>query len=351
MFGKNNSPKQVAFGSALIIGMLLLLGLIFLKIFFNLNISNIFLVSLPIVFSGVSYLIFYFALERFIYQRIKLIYKSIYELKSSKIKPFKRNSLSNTVIEEVEQEVNKWKLDKQNEIEQLKKNETYRREFLGNVSHELKTPLFNIQGYIETLRDGGINDKNINKKYLKKASKNVERLTAIVKDLEFISKTEHQSIHLEMKPFNIFDLMEEIKESLDLNAKASGITIKHKNDFDPAYMVFADRERISQVLINLVINSIKYGKPGGITHLGCYDMDEHYLIKISDNGIGISKDHLPRLFERFYRVDSNRSREQGGTGLGLSIVKHIIESHDQTIDVSSTPGVGTSFNFTLMKAE
>ena len=259
-------------------------------------------------------------------------------------------SLKADIISDVEQEVYDWTTVKRKEIEELKMLGEFRREFLGNVSHELKTPVFNIQGYIESLIEGELQDEKVNMKYLKRAGSNVDRLAKILQDLEMISLLESNVFKLEMGRFNMHDLVIEIMDDLKVMAEKSGITLNMKEGVVRDIFVIADREKISEVLINLITNSIKYGRTGGETLIGYYDMDKSILIEVSDNGIGIDKKHLPRLFERFYMVDKARSRERGGTGLGLSIVKHIVEAHQQNINVRSSPGVGSTFGFTLRKA-
>jgi len=262
----------------------------------------------------------------------------------------KKVDLGEDVIGEVSREVLDWQKDRTDEIAELRKMEIFRKEFLGNVSHELKTPIFNIQGYIHTLLDGGLEDKNVNIHYLQRASKSVDRLCLIVEDLESISKLESGELILEQRMYDIHELVKDVFDSSEMKAKEKNIRLGYKDGSDKPFFVYADKERIRQVLVNLIVNSIKYGKEGGSTLVGFYDMDENILIEITDNGIGVEPLHLSRLFERFYRVDKSRSREAGGTGLGLSIVKHIIEAHKQTINVRSTYGVGTTFTFTLKKA-
>lgn len=232
-------------------------------------------------------------------------------------------------------------------IEELKKMEVYRREFLGNVSHELKTPLFNIQGYVLTLLEGGLEDPVINHEYLKKTSKNIDRMIAIIEDLEVISRLESGEMKLNLTRFNISELTGEVIELLEPKANKKNITLitEKKN-----ILVHADKDRIRQVLTNLIDNSIKYGNENGMTRISCENGDDMVHIRITDNGIGIQKKDLPRLFERFYRVDKSRSREQGGSGLGLAIAKHIIEAHHQHIVVESKYGAGSTFSFGLKKA-
>jgi two-component system phosphate regulon sensor histidine kinase PhoR len=283
-------------------------------------------------------------------QEIKIIYKSIVSEKISREKAYEKVNLDMDIIGDVNKEVSDWQQYRSDEIEELRKMETFRKEFLGNVSHELKTPIFNIQGYIHTLIDGGLEDTEVNIQYLQRAARSVERLCLIVDDLEAISKLESGEMILEQRTFDINELVKDVFESLELQAKEKKISFAIKDGSDRAFYVIADKERIRQVLVNLLVNSIKYGKESGRTVAGFYDMDENILVELTDNGIGIAPQHIPRLFERFYRVDKSRSREQGGTGLGLSIVKHILEAHSQSINVRSTFGVGTTFALTLKKA-
>ena len=297
-----------------------------------------------------AYFIFSSLLERFIYRKIKLIYKTISILKESKEKSLDKMNLRDDIIGNVSRDVVAWQQDQLDEIAQLKRMEEFRKEFIGNVSHELNTPLFNIQGYIHTLLEGGIDDQNVNRYYLERAAKSVERLILIVDDLEAISKLESGEFTLEQRTFDIQELTRDVFDSLELRAKEKKISLKFKEGSNRPVFVYGDKDRLRQVMVNLIENSIKYGKDDGTTSVGFYDMDQNVLIEIIDNGIGIAAEHLPRLFERFYRVDKSRSRVQGGTGLGLSIVKHILEAHAQSIHVRSTPGVGTTFTFRLKKA-
>jgi len=307
------------------------------------------LVVFVIAFTS-TFIVFYFLLEKFIYRKIKVIYKTISNFRSAKEIKASRIRLGDDILTSVNQEVLDWQQNRSDEITELRRMETFRKEFLGNVSHELKTPIFNIQGYIHTLLEGGIDDKEVNIHYLQRASKYVDRLCLIVEDLESISKLEAGEMILEQRVFNIQDLVEYVFESLEMQTAAKNIHLGFKEGSDKPFYVYADKERIRQVLVNLLVNSIKYGNDKGSTFVGFYDMDENILVEITDNGIGVETQHLPRLFERFYRVDKSRSREAGGTGLGLAIVKHIIEAHHQTINVRSTFGVGTTFAFTLKKA-
>jgi len=303
-----------------------------------------------IILIFVQYYVLRYSLERFIYSRIKLVYKSIHKQKLNKDN--KREQITNIhgdIIGKVNEEVENWANDRKEEIDELKKMEVYRREFLGNVSHELKTPLFNLQGFILTLMDGGIHDPNVNVDFLQKSQKNIERMITIVEDLEVISRLETGEATPMLSNISITALAREVMEFLEPTASENQIKLLFAAEYNDNMMVRADKEKIRTVLTNLMLNSIKYGKDGGRTKVSFYDMDENYLIEISDNGVGIEEQHISRLFERFYRVDKHRSRAQGGSGLGLAIVKHIIEAHNQTINVRSAPGVGSTFSFTLKK--
>jgi len=298
---------------------------------------------------GLAYFFIYNTLQVFIYRKIKLIYKSIHNLKLGKDTGFGEH-LSDDPVRDVEKEVHDWAVSKKREMEEMRRMEQFRKEFLANVSHELKTPLFSLQGYIHTLLDGAMDDPQVNKQFLEKSARNLDRLCTLVEDLGEISQIERGTTILQIEEFDINKLVKEVFESVDVKADARKITLSIKKGCDSAFMVSADRERVRQVLTNLIENSIKYGKDGGETVIGFYYMDPNVLIEVSDNGIGIDEEHLPRLFERFYRVDKHRSRDVGGTGLGLAIVKHILEAHQQTIHVRSTLGLGTTFGFTLKKA-
>lgn len=298
----------------------------------------------------ITYIIILYVLAKYIYRKIKLIYKSIHKFKRTTKKNLNVVDLSHDIIGEVEDEVAEWAADQANEIATLKSLEAYRREFLGNVSHELKTPIFTIQGYLLTLLDGALYDENINKKYLKKAAKNVERLQTIVEDLDTISKMESGKLILEIEEFDIKSLAEEVFDELEIQASKRKVKLNFKEGANRTFLVEADRSRIRQVLINLITNSIKYGKESGNTKISFYDMDKYILVEVSDDGDGIEEKHLSHLFDRFYRVDRSRSRSMGGSGLGLAIVKHIIEAHQQTINVRSSLGAGSTFGFTLEKA-
>ena len=349
MIKQKHNPKIIALLTTLTI-----LGIaLFISIFYNIIKEQggyeLYVLSL-VIFSVFVYFIIYNTLETFIYSKVKLIYKTIHQLKLGKESLVQHYEEQSNSLDEVNKEVEDWAKLKSDEITRLKESAHYRREFLGNVSHELKTPIFNIQGYIMTLLDGGIDDPSINIKYLKRTEKSIERMIEMVDDLETISSLESGSLDLTVTKFNIIDFVGEIIETYEMVAKKKGVRIfMSKGNHQSPIIVEADRERIHQVVSNLIDNALKYiGEPiNPRIKISFYDMDENVLIELSDNGIGIKEENIPRLFERFYRVDKGRSRESGGTGLGLSIVKHIIEAHNQTINVRSTPNIGTTFSFTL----
>ncbi|MDH5828565.1 sensor histidine kinase [Sphingobacterium sp. SG20118] len=304
-----------------------------------------------IISSLVSFLMFNFVFERYIYKRINTMYKLIHNLKLGKdLKDALGEHVTADPIGDAEKEVKAWAIAKRTEIEQLKSQEKFRREFLSNVSHEFKTPLFSIQGYIETLKDGLMEeDLEMATTFLNKASKNVDRLNYLIQDLDEISKLESGKMVLNIEKFDIVELIRDTKESLDDKAIAHNIEIQLKTKPGSSYWVKADKYKISQVLVNLIENSLKYGKSGGKSQIRIFSLFEQVLIEITDDGYGIEEKNLNRVFERFFRIDKSRSRGIGGSGLGLSIVKHIIEAHQQNVNVRSTEGIGTTFGFTLEK--
>ena len=284
----------------------------------------------------------YFLIRKYIQKRIEILYRTIQNQKLDITNYFD--------LETSEEDVKKWLSERSAEIEHLKDTEQFRRDFLGNVSHELKTPIFNIQGYVLTLLEGALEDKEINRKYLLRTEKSVERMISIVEDLESISHLETNVEKIKFEQFDVVATCSAVLDALEDKAKQNAISIIFDKEYAPI-LVQADEQKISQVLTNLLVNSIKYGNQNGITKVRFFDMNDVVLVEVSDDGIGIQEPHLARLCERFYRVDDSRSREKGGTGLGLSIVKHIIESHQQTLNIRSTVGVGSTFSFTLKKAE
>lgn len=299
-----------------------------------------------------SYIVFYYLIEKYLYSKIKLIYKLIHNLKLGRdLRDALGESTSVDPIGDVEKEVKDWAREKKVEIEELRRQEKFRKEFLSNISHEFKTPLFAIQGYIEAILDDEADDKDMTLQFLKKAQRNVDRLSYLINDLNEISKLETGEIPINYTKFRINDLVKEVFEQLELRAKQHQIKLIFKQKYDEAFLVRADRDKVCQVLINLIDNSFKYGKQGGSTSVSLFELHDQILVEVTDDGAGINEKYLPRLFERFFRIDSSRSREVGGSGLGLAIVKHIIEAHQQTINVRSTEGVGSTFGFTLQKVK
>ncbi|NCP21235.1 MAG: two-component sensor histidine kinase [Flavobacteriales bacterium CG_4_8_14_3_um_filter_35_10] len=299
-----------------------------------------------VVFLLISLVIIQNRVQQFIYKKVQKIYDDVSLLDVSDLakKPISSD------MDALSKKVNEFAEGKRLEIETLQMRETYRREFLGNISHELKTPLFTIQGYILTLLEGAVKNKELRTKYLKRADKGVERLIYIIKDLDMITKLETGNLSLKMDPIDLVSLIKNSFELLEIKAKKHKVSLTFDKNYDTPILVKADKERLEQVLLNLIINSLKYGKNGGLTTVSIADFSKNQVVvNVKDNGEGISKEHLPRLFERFYRVEQSRSRKEGGSGLGLAIVKHIIESHKQQVFVKSTIGKGSTFSFTLEK--
>lgn len=297
---------------------------------------------------GVSFLVIQFRVEKFIYRRIKKIYDDVSLLETSSLAMGPITTDMATLTEEIE----KFAKDKRIEIDTLKIREAYRKDFLGNVSHELKTPLFTVQGYILTLLEGAMEDKKIRKKYLLRASKGVERLIYIVKDLDLITKLEAGELSLDIDTFDIIELINNVFELLEMKAAKKNISLTFDMDYKHPVYVRGDREKLQQVITNLVVNSIKYGHSDGTTEVSVEDLIKNkVIVRVTDNGEGIPESHLPRIFERFYRIDKSGSRKEGGSGLGLAIVKHIIEAHGEKIYVESAVDVGSEFSFTLEKAK
>jgi len=304
--------------------------------------------TLSLAITLISFLLIRMGVESFIYSKIKLIYKNIHELKVGS--NFDEHEMvRSTDLDLVTREVSEWADQNRNEIAELRERENFRREFIGNISHELKTPIFNIQGYLLTLLDGAIDDEEINRRYLKRANKSVDRMINIIDDLETISALESDRVQVFAEKFDLVILVKDVLELLESPSKKKFIRLSVKRENDKAVMVMADRSKMEQVLINLIGNAIKYGNENGKVEVSFFDMDEHILTEISDDGGGIPAEDLPRIFERFYRVDKSRSRDAGGTGLGLSIVKHILEAHKQSINVRSSENRGSTFSFTLKK--
>ena len=338
---KFNKTYSFAFWSALYIFILFIFVDLIFYLLFEQNSGVLVYILTSILLFISCFFIIQIRAERFIYLRIKKIYDEVSVLD---IEDFEKNS-SITDIETLSQSVQDYVKDKRIEIQNLTKRDSYRRDFLGNVSHELKTPLFTVQGYILTLIVGAASDKLIRDKYLERANKGVERLVSIVKDLDMLAKLETEGMKLDIEVFNILEVIQNVFDLFEMRAKKRNIKLEFDRLYDVPIFVKGDVERIEQVLINLVVNSIKYGKTNGSTTLGIESYNENkFVVKVIDNGEGIKQEHLTRLFERFYRVDASRSREQGGSGLGLSIVKHIVEAHNETILLKSVYGEGSEDN-------
>ena len=340
---KNLSPQQLSASTAFIIALPISAGIYFFKPVWWIGGITFF-----IVFIG-SYGLILFMVQQFVYRKIKLIYKLIYQTKASKREEFYyKNILPQKSIDEVREDVEDWARQKKDEIEILQQNEAYRKEFLQNLSHELKTPIFAIQGYVHTLIAGALDNPDVNKKFLGSTSRNIDRLVNLVDDLDEISRLESGEQLLYKENFVIQELIKDVFESLAIKGDEKQIKMLIKKGCEVPMAVHADKEKIRQVIINLIDNAIKYGKQNGQVEASVYKIEgKKILVEISDDGFGISEEHIGRIFERFYRTDTARSRKAGGSGLGLSICKHIIEAHNQTIHARSTVDVGTTFGFTL----
>lgn len=347
---KNSTPREVAFVAAIMIASMCLgaFSIIYLLVGPSFDISYLFLVSFVVLIISFAVILTY--LRTYIYRKIKLIYKTIRRHKVSTDLKSSTVNVDHPIIDEVEQEVAEWAKAHHAELERYKSFAEFRRRYIGDISHELKTPIFNIQGYLHTLLDGGLEDEAVARPFLMKAAKNTERLQIIVDDLNAINRLESGDMILDKEDFDIKVLAAEVMDEMDMKAKQNGVELVFKEGASSTFNVYADRETIRQVLTNLINNSINYGESGGSTKIAFYNMDDLILVEVADNGIGIPEKHIPHLFDRFYRVDKSRSRARGGSGLGLAIVKHILEAHQQSINVRSTPGLGSTFGFTLKKA-
>lgn len=343
---KIKTPKQFSFVVSLVLAITSVVVSSVFQFTFNekndiLRIFVVFVTSFVL-----SYFVVYFFLESLITSKIRLLYRVIHS-NDSGYKGFDLD-MNEDVLGEAEKEVMKWGKIKSEEIEKLKEQEEFRREFLGNLAHELKTPIFSIQGYILTLLEGGLEDEKMNRIFLERANKGVDRMTRLVEDLDTVTEIESGRIILHQSSINIVSLVQDVLDSFEIKAQRKKVNLSLLSDFD-SKKVFCDKDKIEQVLINLINNSINYGSENGFTKVKLFDAEDHVLIEIADDGIGISNEHLKRLFERFYRVDKSRARHAGGTGLGLSIVKHIVEAHQQKIGVRSELGKGSVFYFSLKK--
>lgn len=340
------SYKFALISSMYLTAVLTLFMSVFLYAFYTLN--SIHLTVFALCSYVFSFIIIQYRVEHFIYKRIKKIYADLTLLESSS---FRKEQITTNMVT-LRQDIEKYAKDKKLEIEAFKIREQYRKEFIGNVSHELKTPLFTVQGYISTLLDGTINDAELRTKYLQRADKGVERLIYIIKDLDMITKLEAGDLSLNVEPFDIVKLIQNVFELLEMKAAKKKITLTFDTDYKKPIMVNGDKERLQQVLSNLIVNSIKYGNKKGTTEISIENLIKNkVIVRVTDNGEGIEQEHILRLFERFYRVDKSGSRKEGGSGLGLSIVKHIIEAHDEQIYIESEFGIGSEFSFTLEKAK
>lgn len=343
---KSTKPLHIILLGSFILFVVTLLLLFVIDSFLEeFSVLAIFLTALGV---GIcAFIIFLIFVERFIHDKIRLLYRIIRKGKSSE-EDKTHISMVEDVLGDAAKETEDWAQERQKEIVKLKEQAAFRREFLGNLAHELKTPVFSIQGYILTLLEGGLEDESVNRKFLERASFATERITSILEDLDEITEMEVNRFEMNIKKFDLVKLTNEIIESVEVSSEAKNITVRLKKSYDPIF-VKADRSRIAQVLTNFIINSINYGKEGGETIIRFYPMDDVIMTEVSDNGPGIADKDIPRLFERFYRVEQSRNRNEGGSGLGLAICKHIIESHGQTINVHSTVDVGSTFSFTLEK--
>jgi two-component system phosphate regulon sensor histidine kinase PhoR len=347
---KNLSPRALTLYIAVLVSIFNIAIQIIFSIVNGLKFNTTLLLFSAIVSFTICFLIVRYFIGVYLIRKIRLVYNIIQKSKfgkTSNIEP-EQGILAGNVWKSVEADVAKWANVTETEIKNLKELEQYRKDFLGNISHELKTPIFTIQGYIHTLLDGGLEDEKVNVRFLQRAADNVERMITIVEDLETISNLESGRDKLERTVFDLKTLTQEVIEDHQVQARATNTVLSYDTKA-PNFRVVGDREKYRQVFNNLIQNSIKYGKNGGKTNIRFLDLDDYILVEVSDDGIGIEEKHLNHLFDRFYRVDKSGSRDVGGSGLGLSIVKHIVEAHNQTISVRSTVGEGSTFGFTIEK--
>jgi two-component system phosphate regulon sensor histidine kinase PhoR len=344
---RTHSYRHLAFNISVL---LTFLTGFFLFLGYYIRLKLLVILILLSVYLIISFFILRYTLKKYITDKIKPVYQTILDFPSKSTRQQDSTSKQSDILSEVKSDVEEWAKTQTREIARLKELERYRKEFVGNVSHELKTPIFNIQGYILTLLEGGIDDPKINKLYLERTEMSINRMISIVEDLEIITKLEAGELKLKLEKFDLVRMVEDVFELEQMRAGEQNISLEIVRKPDRPVYVMADRKRINEVLNNLINNGIKYGKKNGYVRVSFYDIEDHILTEVADNGIGMEKKELSRVFERFYRVDKSRSREQGGTGLGLSIVKHIIEAHKQTIHVNSAVDEGTTFTFTLEKA-
>ncbi|MES2628080.1 MAG: ATP-binding protein [Bacteroidota bacterium] len=343
------SPRSISFYCALIIGAFSVLVYSLTCVFTGFTIQIIPMLTVAGLTALATYFLVSFFVERFIHGRIRLIYKTIHNLKTQKGQDISLN-MGEDILKKVNRDVMDWADSQKKEIKKLKEKETFRREFIGNLSHELKTPIFAIQGYLLTLLEGGLEDPKISNTFLERASKSVDRMVNLIDDLDSIAQLETGEIKLELARFNLLELAHETIDTFEMKGRERHIKLGFNQKYEKPIYVSGDMLRIGQVLSNLVVNSINYGKENGETEIRFFDMDEHILVEVADNGVGISRENVSRIFERFYRADKSRSRHAGGSGLGLAICKHIMDAHKQSINVRSTIDVGSTFSFTLRKS-
>ena len=342
-----NYKIAITLSASLTIILLFFIGLFFYFLGMDLSYKEfLYFIIMALLFFIFSVILIHFRIERFILKKVKGIYSDLMPSGASQNKMTIQSDM-----EVLKKGLRKFADDKKLEIELLKDKENYRKEFIGNISHELKTPLFTIQGYVLTLLQGAVKDKEVRDKYLKRTAKGVERLIYVVKDLDLITQFESGIKSIDRTTFDIVKLIENVFDLLEMRAAKNQISLSFDKEYLEPIFVYADEERIQQVLTNLIINSLKYGVENGKTKVAIQELNmEKIVILVNDNGEGIAEEHIPRLFERFYRVDKTGNRKQGGSGLGLAIVKHIIEAHQEKLMVESTPGVGSDFSFTLQRA-
>jgi two-component system phosphate regulon sensor histidine kinase PhoR len=348
---KNLTPRKVAIAGALGLAVLLFLSYLILVALFpeNGHWDRYDGLILSLIAGFLAYFLFYYLIRRYLQEKLKLIHRTVQGLKLKGSGP-EDPDMDEDVLGDLHQQVQEKAEAQSEEIRRLKEQEAFRRRFVGNVAHELKTPVFSIQGHILTLLEGALEDPEINRKFLERASKSVDRMTRIIEDLDTITQFESGRLEVQKGVEDPRQVASDVMETLELKAQKKGIRLRLRDPKGKVPKVLMDRQRIEQVFSNLIANAIDHGSEGGYVEVAFYDMEEYVLVEVSDDGVGIAKKDLPRIFQRFYRVDKGRSREHGGTGLGLSIVKHIMEAHGQNIDVRSEEGVGTTFSFTLEKA-
>lgn len=344
---KSKKPVHIILLGSLILSGISLISFVLISHYIE-ELSPLTIISATLGSGLFSFIIFFLFVERFIHDKIRLLYRVIRKGKTEE-QESAQISMAEDIIGKAAKETENWARERQKEIAKLKEQAEFRREFLGNLAHELKTPVFSIQGYILTLLEGGLEDESVNRKFLERASFATERITSILQDLDEITDMEVNRFQMNIERFDLVKLTRDIIASTEVSSLEKDVKVELHKEYDPIY-VKGDKSRIAQVLTNLIMNSINYGKDGGETLVRFYPMDDVIMTEVSDNGPGISEKDIPRLFERFYRVEQSRNRNEGGSGLGLAICKHIIESHGQNINVQSTVGVGSTFSFTLEKA-